>query len=221
MSDAAPIAFLFDYLSPFAYLAWTELRTIATRHRREIEPVPVLLAGLLSAHGTKGPAEVPAKREYIYRHVLRVADRLAIPFAPPPTHPFRPLAALRASSVALPREQRLALVDRLFAATWGGAGGGVETDAAVLRCANDAGLDGDAIVREASSEETKARLRKATDDAIAAGVFGVPTMIVEGALFWGFDALPDLERALEGNDPVTPDAVARWATLMPSATRRS
>jgi len=70
------ITFYFDFLSPYAYIAWTQIQPLALRHGRRVEPAPVLLAGLLNAHGQKGPAEIPAKRAYVFKDVLRKAHRL-------------------------------------------------------------------------------------------------------------------------------------------------
>src|SRR5262245_31496393 len=93
--------FYFDYISPYAYIAWRRLPAIAARHAQTIEPVPVVFGALLSAHGTKGPAEVPAKRRYILKDVYRKARLAGVPFTLPPAHPFNPLLALRASSLVL------------------------------------------------------------------------------------------------------------------------
>jgi 2-hydroxychromene-2-carboxylate isomerase len=70
---AAAARFYFDYVSPNAYLAWRQLRAIAERHGVAIEPVPVLFAGLLEAHGQLGPAEVPAKMGWMVKNNLRKA----------------------------------------------------------------------------------------------------------------------------------------------------
>jgi hypothetical protein len=64
-----PLLFYFDFLSPYAYLAWCEIHNLAARHQREVVPIPVLLAALLRAHGQRGPAEIAPKREYIFKHV--------------------------------------------------------------------------------------------------------------------------------------------------------
>jgi 2-hydroxychromene-2-carboxylate isomerase len=82
------------------------------------------------------------------------------------------------------------------------------------------GLDGARIVADAGSPEIKDLVRRRTAEAVARGVFGVPTMIADDELFWGVDALPHLDRFLEGGDPVAPDLVARWASLPASAVRR-
>ena len=86
----------------------------------------------------------------------------------------------------------------------------------------EAGLNTDLLMMEAYTDEVKARLRENTDAAIAAGVFGVPTMMVRGELFWGFDDLDNLENFLSGADPIGDDrgAYADWFTLRSSAQRK-
>src|SRR5262249_9627785 len=137
------------YVSPYSYLAWTQIHALAARHAREVTPVPVLFAALLDRAGTKGPAEVPAKRAYAFKDCMRTAHRLRVPFAPPPAHPFNPLLALRVSSLDLEPVRRRALVDALFAAAWGG-GNGVEGAEHVTAIAASVGLDGPALVAQAS-----------------------------------------------------------------------
>src|SRR5262245_57916432 len=133
----------FDYVSPYAYVAWRLLPAIAARHAQSIEPVPVVFGALLGAHGTKGPAEVPAKRRYLIKDVYRKARRAGLPFTLPPAHPFNPLLALRASSLAMPQDARRRLVDALFAAVWA-TGEGLEAPGSVARVASSVGLDGEA-----------------------------------------------------------------------------
>ena len=82
-----------------------------------------------------------------------------------------------------------------------------------------AGLDGDALVRDAQTPEAKQRLRDATEEAVAHGVFGVPTVLVDGEIFWGTDGLELVESFLRGEDPVPKDL--SWAERPASATRRA
>jgi 2-hydroxychromene-2-carboxylate isomerase len=215
------IRFLFDFISPYAYLAWTQIHALAERAGAVVQPEPVLFAALLNANGQKGPAEIPSKRLYVFKDALRRAARFGVPISPPPTHPFNPLLALRAASLPLPAPARRRLIDGLYAATWGG-GQGIEGAGEVSAAATAAGLDGEGVVRDAQSPEAKARLRAQTDAALAAGAFGVPTMIVGEELFWGSDSLPELEAHLRGDDPVQradAAAIARWAAITPSARR--
>jgi 2-hydroxychromene-2-carboxylate isomerase len=180
--------------------------------------VPVLFAALLSAHGQLGPAEVRAKGRWMTRDVLRKAALLGVPLRAPRTHPFNPLLALRVSGLEMDAAVRRRLVDGLFRAVW------VEqadvADAAVVaRIAGAAGLNGARAVERAADPDAKERLRTASEAAIAESVFGVPTMIADGELFWGYDDFPMLERFLAGNDPLDRAALADWSELRPSATR--
>ncbi|HSS00500.1 MAG TPA: 2-hydroxychromene-2-carboxylate isomerase [Kofleriaceae bacterium] len=211
------IRIYFDYISPYSYLAWVKLAEIAARHGRAIEPVPILFAAILDARGARGPAEEPARRAYLIKDLLRRAHDLGVPIELPPAHPFNPLLPLRVTSLPMPPEIRHALVDHLFAATWAG-GGGITDRKLVARIAHEVGLPEGAIA-EAETPENKARLKAATDEAIAAGAFGVPTMIADGEMFFGSDSLPHLDRFLAGGDPVDQDLVERWLTL-PAASQR-
>jgi 2-hydroxychromene-2-carboxylate isomerase len=214
------IRFYFDYESPNAYLAWTELPNLAHRHGCTIEPVPVLYAGLLEAHGQLGPGEVPAKGRWMIKNLVRKAAMLKVPMNPPAFMPFNPLLALRVSLIPDERSERWALIEALFKAVWV-RGLHVSEPAVVERVATEIGLAGADLVAKAGLPEVKARLRRETDDAVALGVFGVPSMEVGGELFWGYDDFPYLELFLEGKDPVEDAQWQKWARpLRPSAVRR-
>jgi 2-hydroxychromene-2-carboxylate isomerase len=217
---ARTLRFLFDYVSPYAYLASTQIRALAARHGCQVEAVPVLFAGMLDATGSRGPAEVPLKREYMVRDIARLGRALGVPIEPPATHPFNPLAALRATGCVADGAARWRLIDALYRAAWVDAQR-IDQPACVQRIATEAGLDGAALLEQAGSPPSKDRLRHATEEAVAAGAFGVPAMIVDGELFWGVDSLPLLERFLAGENAVDAAYVERWRRVTPSATRRS
>ena len=213
--EPTSIRFCFDFVSPYAYLAWTQIHRIAKKHDRSVEIWPALFAAMLDAHGTKGPAEVPAKRAYVFKDAYRKAHAFGLPpLSPPPAHPFNPLLALRVCSLPMDDETKRSLVDRLYAATWAG-GGGIDTPEKVTAIA------GAELVRQAQTEDAKSRLRRQTEEAIAAGAFGVPTIFADGELFWGVDSLPALEARLAGNDPIDAVSLSKWATLPASAQRKS
>jgi 2-hydroxychromene-2-carboxylate isomerase len=192
----------FDFVSPYAFVAFAPLVAMAERHGRGIEPTPVLFAALLNAHGNVGPAEIPAKRAYIFKDAYRKACALGRPnLVLPPTHPFNPLVALRVASLPQPLETRIAIINALFDAAWQ-RGEAIDTPAAVRSVLDRAGHDGAELVARAEMADAKAALRTATDTAIARGVFGVPTVIVDDELFFGSDALPHIEAFLKGADPV-------------------
>ena len=212
------LRFVFDYISPNAYLAWTQLPALAERHGVALEPVPVLFAGLLEAHRQLGPAEVPPKIRWMTKNNLRRAALLGVPLEPPAFHPFNPLLALRVSSLALDDDRKRRLVTALFEAVWV-RGLHVAEAPVVEAVAREAGLDGRALVEAAAGADAKSRLRAETDAAIARGVFGVPTFEIAGELFWGFDDFPHLARFLAGDDPLDRSKLVPWSSTKPSAMR--
>jgi 2-hydroxychromene-2-carboxylate isomerase len=215
------IEVFFDFISPYSYLAWTESRALGERVGQDIEPRPVLLAGILNALGTKGPAEVPPRRAYIVKDLIRAADRVGVTLTLPPAHPFNPLVALRVASLDLDREVRRRIVDALFGAAWR-RGVGIEGPERVAAVLAEASIDPTPLLALAAMPDAKDRLRRNTEEAIARGAFGVPTMFVEGEMFFGFDSFPAIEAHVRGADPIAKhaDMIQRWATLPSSASRK-
>lgn len=213
------LRYYLDFISPYAYLGWTRIVPMAERRGLTLQPVPVLFAAMLDAFGHKGPAEIPPKRLYTFKHVTRLAHDLGEPLRPPPAHPFNPLLALRIASLPQPEAERRRVIDVLYRRTWA-TGEGVTDPEGVAKALRDAGLPGDELVSRAGTAEAKALLREQTSDALRRGVFGVPSMEAEGTgeVFWGQDAIPHLERFLDGEDPVPDDLLERWKDL-PSAHR--
>ena len=183
-ASAAPapvrVAWVFDVISPFAYLALPRLEELPAGI--ELVVVPVLLAALLDRFGQRGPAEIPSKRRFTYRFVLWRARRLGLPLRMPPAHPFNPLAALRLI-IAAGSDRRAA--ETVLKAVFGE--GRDLTDQAVI--ADLAAQLGVADPQRALADAAvKQRLRENTLWASAQGVFGVPTLLIGAELFWGHDA---------------------------------
>jgi 2-hydroxychromene-2-carboxylate isomerase len=159
----------------------------------------VLFAGLLKAHGHKGPAEIEPKREWTVRQVRWLADRLGQPtMRAPVPHPFNPLALLRLSLACGPAGHlpNRRVVEALMRHVWQ-ADGSDPNDPQRLATLR-AGLSPQ---RDPDSDEVKAELRALTDAAIAKGLFGVPTFEANGRLYWGLDALPMLREDLLAQAP--------------------
>lgn len=170
----------FDFVSPFAYLQCEQLPALETKLR--IHYRPVLFAGLLKAHGQKGPAEIAAKRRFTYRFLVWQAQKLGVPFKFPAAHPFNPLPLLR---LAIAADCDPDAVRRIFRFVWkDGRLGDLPIEWAELM----SGLHMPDAQLRIDSPEVKAALRRNTDDAIARGVFGVPTLAIGEELFWGVDA---------------------------------
>jgi 2-hydroxychromene-2-carboxylate isomerase len=172
----------FDFISPFAYLQSEQLATALPRVT--IRYRPVLFAALLEANGHKGPAEIAAKRTFTYRFVLWQAKQLGVPLKFPPEHPFNPLPLLR---LALACDCKPEAVHRIFRFVWrDGRLPDLPLEWAEL--VSDLGVP--AAHERIGDADVKAALRANTDEAVARGVFGVPTLAIGDALFWGVDATP-------------------------------
>jgi 2-hydroxychromene-2-carboxylate isomerase len=175
------VSWVFDVISPFAYLAFPRLTELPPHVH--LEYVPVLLAGLLQHFGQLGPAEIPSKRRFTYRFALWRAHRLGLPMQMPPAHPFNPLAALRLV-IAAGSDRRAAgtVLDAVFR-----DGRDVSDPAVIADLARALGV---ADPQTALADPgVKQRLRANTEWASARGIFGVPTLVIGDEFFWGHDAL--------------------------------
>jgi len=201
----------FDYISPYSYLQSAVLGRFDGL--AAIEPHPVLFAALLNHHGQKGPAEIPSKKAQTFRQVTWLAHRHGIPLNLPAAHPFNPLPMLRLS-IALGND--LEVVHALFRYVWvdGHLPGDADAWAALCRA-----LGVDEPDEEIARPDVKDALRRSTEEAIAAGVFGVPTLVVDDQLFWGFD-MTDAAVAYLRGDPLFESAVMRQAQSLPDGVHR-
>jgi 2-hydroxychromene-2-carboxylate isomerase len=205
-ASIATVRFHLDFISPYTWLALAQSERFAAEHRIAWEPHPVVYAALLDAHGLVGPVETEAKRRYTLFDVARCADRLGLRLTGPPAHPFRSLAALRALCVFLHEPGAMRLAVLLSDAAWGE--GRDLTDLAVIRdVAAAAGFPTDGLDERIAAPEIKETLRRLTDDAVRAGVFGVPTFVHRGEIFWGHDRLDALAERLDGAAPPSGDLV--------------
>lgn len=181
-----PIEWYFDFVSPFAYLQLERFDRL--RAGLEVRLRPVVLGALLEHWGTKGPAEIPEKRRFTYRYVQWLAERSGVPMRMPPAHPFNPIRPLR---LCLALSCEADAVRTIFRYVWRD-GGDVASDQGWARLCRLLGVP-DADVR-VQDPEVKKELRRNTERACRLGIFGVPTFVIDGELFWGVDAT---ELALE------------------------
>jgi 2-hydroxychromene-2-carboxylate isomerase len=193
----------YDYSCPYAYLASTQIEALCARTSATLEWRPMLLGGVFRAlGGPDTPVLAPAKARLNLLDMNRWADWWGVPFVMPPTHPNRTVLALRATLAAdgqIPRAARA-----LFHAYWG-LGRDLSRPEVVREALDGAGLDGAALVQRAEDAAIKDALRARTDEAVARGVFGAPTLFVtvdgKTESFWGQDRLHFVEKALGGALP--------------------
>ena len=201
----------FDFISPFAYLQWQRVRSWGGR--LAFEPWPIVLAAVLNERGQKGPAEIPEKRVFTYQYVQWRAESQGVTLRFPPAHPFNPIAALRLCvACGCSAESVTAIYEHIWRD--GRAGDSAEALAPV---AARLGV-GDAAAA-IGAPEVKAKLREHTDAALREGVFGVPTVRIDGRLFFGDDATPMLEDYLDDPTLFDGDEMRRLEHLPVAASR--
>jgi 2-hydroxychromene-2-carboxylate isomerase len=199
----------FDFISPYAYFGM--LRLTGLSNDLEIRYRPVLFAALLEHWGQKGPAEIPTKRAWTYRSCTWWATRHGIPFRFPAAHPFNPLPYLRLAVAAGNTAQAVQLI---FRALW--TTGADPSDVQVLTAlARSLDVDQSRL----SEQDVKDALRLETEQALARGVFGVPTLIVDEQLFWGADAT-DFARAYLADPGIVATDEMKRVTMLPMGASR-
>ena len=170
----------FDFISPFAYLQFAQFPNLPTNI--EITPVPTVFGAILQYWGQLGPAEIPPKRRFVYRFFQWNADQLGIPFTMPPVHPFNPNPALRLCTAAgADIKHTRAVFDLIY-------GKGIQPDSpegiqligGALNISDPENAMQDPVVKDS--------LRANTARAISEGVFGVPSFVIDGEVFWGGDS---------------------------------
>ena len=205
---SSSVDWYFDFVSPYSYIALHRLGELS----QPVNYRPVLFAGLLNHWGQKGPAEIPAKRRWTYRWCTWWAQSLGIPFRFPAEHPFNPLQHLR---LALACGSRPDAVKRIFESIWV-RGENASDPACFGGLCRDLGID----EQELAGDSIKQALRKNTEEAAARGVFGVPSFVVDGEVFWGADSIEFLNAYLNDRAVLRNDEIRRVDALPVGAARR-
>ena len=208
---AQKINWYYDFVSPYAYLQSHMLDRFDGK--AEITCIPVLFAGLLNHFGQLGPAEMSTKRIWTYRYTAFAAAQKGVPFKLPPAHPFNPVNALRLMIAA---GGTRAAMQSAFDFIWGEGRDPSDADS-FMELASRLGIE-DAPAK-VSDQAVKDQLRANTDNAIAVGVYGVPTLKVDDELFWGMDGTDFALAYLDDRSIMESDNMQR-AVTMPAAAER-
>jgi 2-hydroxychromene-2-carboxylate isomerase len=192
------VEFWFDVGSPYSYLAWRALPKLAAEKGARIEWRPMLLGGVFKATGNHSPAEIPAKSRWTRADMQLWAERIGTTIRMNPHFPVNTLALMRGAVAMqmLGEEPFLRYLDAVFRGMWVDARdmGDPDEVAAVLR---EAGFDPARVMALAGEPAAKERLKAATEEAVARGVFGAPTFFVGEQMFWGQDRLAFVAQALD------------------------
>ncbi|CRM19397.1 DsbA-like thioredoxin domain protein [Pseudomonas sp. FH4] len=191
------LEFFFDLGSPTTYLAYTQLPGICAETGSQLVYQPILLGGIFKATGNASPITIAAKGRYMLQDLARYAKRYDVPLKFNPHFPINTLTLMRAvTGIQLRQPERfIDFIDCLFRALWvdGRNLGDLAVVAAVLA---EHGFDPAQVLELTQDEEVKDTLKHKTEEAIARGVFGAPSLFVGQQLFFGQDRLDFVREAL-------------------------
>lgn len=189
--------FFFDVGSPAAYLAWTQMPALCAHAGAQLVYRPMLLGGVFQATGNASPMMVPAKGRYMTTDLGRFAQRYGVPFRLNPHFPINTLSLMRAVvGVQLRHPERLeSFLAVIYPAMWA-HGANLNDPATTAALLAQAGFDPAAIFALTNDADIKAALKANTEEAVARGVFGAPTVFVGDAMFFGQDRLDFVREAL-------------------------
>lgn len=193
------LEFVFDFVSPNAYLAWWPVRDVVARTGATLEVTPVFLGGMHKLTGNAPPfqrdAGVKGKNEYAMLEMRRfIAKHGLTRFAMHPQFPFNSVT-LQRMLLAVEGERRVAQVEALLPAIWE-KGVALDDPAALGAVLADAGFDAEALFAATQDPLVKQRLIDNTEHAVERGTFGIPTFYVDGEMFFGKERLGQVEDEL-------------------------
>lgn len=191
------LEYYFDFGSPAAYLASTQLSALSIETGANVLWRPMLLGGVFVATGNTSPASVPAKGKYIFRDFARFAQCYGVPLKVNPFFPINTLTLMRiAVGLQLREDPRFTdYCSAMYRAIWV-EGQNMNDPTTVASVLQSAGFDAPAMLALASEQAVKDKLKAETELAVSRGVFGAPTFFVAGQMFWGQDRLDFVREAL-------------------------
>ncbi len=193
------VEFYFDFGSPYSYLAYKELPRVASRTGTTIVWKPMLLGGVFKGTGNHSPMDIPAKSDWSKSDIQRWAQRYDAPFLHNPHFPINTLALMR-GAIGYQRKGDADFhryVAAIFSAMWE-TGKNLNDPNEIGKVLVAAGFDPREALAMLDDPEVKAELKRVTEEAVARGIFGAPSFIVDGELFWGNDRLLFVEQQLAG-----------------------
>lgn len=194
---AHSVEIFFDYASPYAYLGSELVEGVCKRTGAELKWTPMVLGGVFQARDHAAPLEKPWRRDYMLSDLQGLSEAHRIPFKPRTQFLFKSVLALRCTLQIPDGPQRAKAIHALFRAAWA-QDLDLGNPAVAARILTEAGFDGKALVEGTNGQAVKDQLKQNTDQAVARGVFGAPTLFLDGKrMFWGHDRLPLLEHFLK------------------------
>jgi 2-hydroxychromene-2-carboxylate isomerase len=186
------IAFWFDFASNYSYLSVMRISALAQAAGVTVRWKPFLLGPIFKAQGWDNSPFVLQKEKgaYVWRDMERQCAKFGLAWQRPSAFPRRSLLAVRVALLGANAPWIAAFCERVMLANFVDDAD-IDTADVIAAILDSLGLDGAATIAIAQSDENKLRLRDAGAEAQALGIFGAPSFVVNGELFWGNDRLDD------------------------------
>ena len=182
------IEFYFDFVSPYSFLSFQEIKKIIKKENIKFKLNPMLLGGLHNLHGIKAPAFIPAKAKFMIRDCKMIAERNKINFKFNSYFPIKILDLMRGVLVAEEDNIQSYYIDKIFDSIWVD-GLNMNDPIIISKILKNIDINPKTFFLRAQTQNNKNFLKKKTDDAFNKGIFGAPTVYVNNKVFWGQDRL--------------------------------
>lgn len=212
----AAIKFYFDFMSPYSCLTWQWLSSQEDL-LKNTQLLPISMGSLISSFETKGPAQIPVKRDYLFKAALRAAKKNQLYLEIPYKLPFNSVLVQRLAQPEVAGAHQVALIDQIFRGIWKEGMDMEDPEELMTFLSRHFEVSVvEQLFEQSSSKEARLEQRKYQTQVKEQGAFGVPSFIVDQELFWGFDAREDLLSYLKKTDPLDQEKFQRFTGLFSS-----
>jgi 2-hydroxychromene-2-carboxylate isomerase len=183
-----PIDFYFDFVSPYTFISFQQIKTLKFKQDFKFRLKPILLGGLHNLHKITAPAFIPAKAKFMIRDCKMVSEKCKISFKFNSYFPIKTVDLMR--GVLIAEEDGIAnnYVDKIFEAMWV-SGFNLNDQQVIDKTLKNLNINPKTFLLRLSNQNIKDELKKKTQEAYEKGVFGAPTFLVNNKIFWGQDRL--------------------------------
>ena len=181
------IDFYYDYGSPTAYLAWTQM-VKADTSKFEINYNPVLLGGIFAATNNRSPVHVESKGKWMWEDLKRYANKYDVEFNKNNFFPVNTLYLMRGALLAKKKGIIVEYNKAMFTAMWVN-NINLNEPKNIMDVLNKNNFESNEFLKAAENNEIKEELKKVTSEAVDKGLFGVPSFILNNTLYFGQDRM--------------------------------
>jgi 2-hydroxychromene-2-carboxylate isomerase len=182
------IDFYFDFSSPYAYIAYKEIKRLEKKNSLKIKYMPVFLGGLHNSAGITPAAFISLKSKYMIEDTKLVSQKKNIKFIFNSYFPIKTVNFMRGFIIAEKDNFDKIYIEKIFKSIWED-GLNMNDDIVIEKVLKNMDLNPEIFLSKATNENIKNKLRKLTEDALKKGIFGAPTFVVNKKIFWGQDRL--------------------------------